>query len=146
MMSILIHATCIAYQGAGLLLRGPSGSGKSDLALRALDAGWDLVSDDQTVINREEERLIASPPTTIAGLLEVRGLGLVHYPFVPRIELKMVVDLVARARIERLPDLASLEVLGRPLPLTQLFPFESSALAKLRLALGLATGDTRLSS
>lgn len=73
--SEMLHATCVAYDGRAVLLIGPSGSGKSDLALRLFDRGFGLVSDDQTMVRKEGARLIASAPLTIAGKMEVRGSG-----------------------------------------------------------------------
>ena len=61
-----------------MLITGPSGSGKSDLALRLLDRGFTLVSDDQTIVRRDGDRLLASAPPTIAGKLEIRGIGIVE--------------------------------------------------------------------
>ena len=77
-MTETVHASTVATGGRAVLLSGPSGSGKSDLALRLIDRGFTLVSDDQTVVMREGDRLIASAPPTIAGKLEVRGLGIVE--------------------------------------------------------------------
>ena len=73
-----LHSSTVAKDDRAVLITGPSGSGKSDLALRLLDRGFTLVSDDQTVVRREENRLIASAPATIAGKLEIRGLGIVQ--------------------------------------------------------------------
>ncbi|WP_020590629.1 HPr kinase/phosphorylase [Kiloniella laminariae] len=144
----LIHATCLAFEGAGesagdpagqrfgVLLRGPSGSGKSDLALRALHEGCArLVSDDQTLLVVRDEQLLASPPPTIAGLLEVRGLGLVSFPFCEQVPVTLVVDLVRQGEVERLPEPAQVDILGVTLPKISLYSFEASTLAKLVLAM-----------
>ena len=72
-----VHASTVALEGRAVLISGPSGSGKSDLALRLLDRGFSLVSDDQTLVRRERDRLVASPPPNIAGKLEIRGIGIV---------------------------------------------------------------------
>src|SRR6478752_5882906 len=72
-----LHASTVAKDGRAVLITGPSGSGKSDLALRLLDRGFTLVSDDQTILKKDGTRLIASTPMTIAGKLEVRGLGII---------------------------------------------------------------------
>jgi serine kinase of HPr protein (carbohydrate metabolism regulator) len=129
------HATCVALDGAAVLLRGPSGSGKSDLALRAIDAGWSLVADDRVVLSIEYGRLYAAAPPALAGLIEVRGVGLVAAPSLPRAPVALAIDLVAPADIERLPDETTTLVLGVRLPCFQLAPFEPSALAKLKLVL-----------
>lgn len=138
---ILVHGTCVAIGGQGVLLRGPSGAGKSDLALRLIDGGAVLVADDQTRLERAEEALLASPPATIAGLLEVRGLGLVRLPHLTGIPLHLVVDLVAAAEVERLPEPDTAELLGLALRRLRLAPFEASATAKVRLAVHASTRD-----
>lgn len=140
-MTTLLHATCVAIGGHAVLLRGPSGAGKSDLALRLIDAGAVLVSDDQTRVEAAGGRLLASPPPAIAGLLEVRGLGLVRLPHRPGTAVVLVVDLVAPEDVERLPAETGIELEGVRLPLVRLAPFEASAAAKVRLAVRRATGD-----
>ena len=138
-----IHATCVVLGGNAALIRGPSGSGKSDLALRflgvpipALEAEPRLVSDDQVLLSVRDGRLHAAPPPALAGLIEVRGLGIVKMPHVPGAIVTLVVDLVALAAVPRLPDPAPMaSILGIRLPLLRLAPFESSAAIKLALAL-----------
>lgn len=137
----LIHATCIALAGRGVLLRGPSGAGKSDLALRLIDGGALLVSDDQTAVERDGSGLLARPPATIAGLLEVRGLGLVRLPHLKCVSLHLAIDLVPPSQVERLPEPGAVELLGVSLPCLRLAPFEASATAKVRLAMAASTGD-----
>ena len=73
-----VHASTVASDGRAVLISGPSGSGKSDLALRLLDRGFTLVSDDQTIVRRDGDRLVASAPPTIKGKLEIRGIGIVE--------------------------------------------------------------------
>src|SRR5437868_2197693 len=125
-----IHATCIAIDGAGVLLRGPSGAGKSDLALRLIDGGATLVADDRTELATGGDVVIASPPPAIAGKLEVRGIGVIELPFAASAPVRLVVDLVAS--VERLPETGSCRLLDRVLPAIVLIPFEASAPAKLR--------------
>jgi serine kinase of HPr protein (carbohydrate metabolism regulator) len=139
--TLLAHATTVAIGGRGVLLRGPSGSGKSDLALRLIDAGARLVADDQSELWRDGEAVLARAPATIAGLIEVRGLGIVRLDSLPVARLALVVDLVAPDAIERLPEQRSEAILGVSIPLVALAPFEASAPAKLRLALAAAAGD-----
>jgi serine kinase of HPr protein (carbohydrate metabolism regulator) len=129
-----IHATCVEISGAGILLLGPPGSGKSDLALRLIDGGARLVADDRTDLRRAEESLMASAPQTIAGRMEVRGLDIVTLPYVHEARIRLAVDLVAPDRIERLPESAKREFLGVAVALIRLAPFEASAAAKVRLA------------
>lgn len=137
----LIHATCIALAGRGVLLRGPSGAGKSDLALRLIDEGALLVSDDQTALERVGDTLLARPPAAIAGMLEVRGLGLVRLPHLKCVSVHLAIDLVPPSQVERLPEPDALELLGLPLYRLCLAPFEASATAKVRLAMRASTGD-----
>src|SRR5579883_303036 len=132
---VLIHGTCVAIDGVGVLLRGPSGSGKSDLAARLIDGGARLVADDQTELRLVAGALRMSPPRTIAGLIELRGIGILPAPSVGSAVLRLVVDLVPPERLERLPEPQRCELLGVSVPLIALAPFEASAPAKLRLAL-----------
>jgi RNase adaptor protein for sRNA GlmZ degradation len=131
----LIHATCVALDGRGVLLRGASGSGKSDLALRLIDEGALLVADDQTEIGEEQGRLVARAPATLAGRLEVRGLGIVNQPALVSAPLALLVDLVPPTAVERLPEERQERLCGRDLPAIALDPFAASAVAKIRLAL-----------
>jgi HPr kinase/phosphorylase len=135
-----VHASCVVWQGAAVLLRGPSGSGKSDLALRLIDQGAVLVADDQVLLEREGDRLLASPPDSLAGLLEVRGLGLVKVAFQAKAPVRLVVDLVEPSQVERLPESATEEILGISLPLRTLSAREPSAHTKVRLAMQHAAG------
>ncbi len=136
----LVHGTAISLDGRAALLRGPSGCGKSDLALRCLHLAdryrFSLVADDQVRIRREGEQLLAGVPGPIAGLMEVRGLGILpvtaHFPAV----VALLVDLDGEHRPERLPDPWPFEALaGVMLPVLKLRPFEASAPLKLALAM-----------
>ena len=131
----LVHATCLALEGRGLLLRGPSGSGKSDLALRLIEEGARLVADDQTLLTETDGRLIARSPDSIAGKLEVRGVGIRRVPSLSETTLELIVDLVGSGAVERLPDPQSESLGGVELPRIALDPFAASAPLKLRLAL-----------
>src|SRR6185503_6471150 len=101
---VQVHATCVALDGKAVLLRGPSGSGKSDLALRLIDGGARLVADDRVDLEREGSRILASAPPAIAGVIEARGLGLLRVGCVGRTPLSLVVDLVPAESVERLPE------------------------------------------
>lgn len=138
---VLVHGTTVEIAGAGVLMRGPSGSGKSDLALRLIDGGAGLVADDQTELSLRDGRLMARCPATIAGLIEVRGVGLIRLAHREVAPLAMVVDLVPAAEVERLPDRLIARYLGIETPLLRLFAFEASAAAKVRLAMTSATRD-----
>lgn len=138
---IRVHGTSVALGGDGILLRGPSGSGKSDLALRLIDGGARLVADDQTELRVFGEELRMSAPPAIAGRLEVRGLGILRVPAVPSAALRFVVDLVPSASIERLPEPRFCDILDRRFRLLAIAPFEASAPAKLRVALRALAAD-----
>lgn len=129
-----VHASCVEIAGAGVLLRGPSGSGKSDLALRLIEGGARLVADDRTDLIVEEGRLMARSPATIAGRMEVRGLGIIDVPCRASVTVALVVDLVTPDSVERLPEAQRCTYLGCAVPLVALAPFEASAPAKIRLA------------
>ncbi|HET6535415.1 MAG TPA: aldolase [Sphingomicrobium sp.] len=129
-----LHASTVALDGRAVLIAGPSGSGKSDLALRLLDRGFALVSDDQTIVKRDGDRLIACAPPTIAGKLEVRGIGIVEIKQVDDVPLVLAVELTSD--IERLPDDSRERVvLGLPLPLITIDAMTASAPSKVALAL-----------
>ncbi|HVI51189.1 MAG TPA: hypothetical protein VM661_08275 [Candidatus Sulfotelmatobacter sp.] len=139
---IRVHGTCVALAGTGVLLRGPSGAGKSDLALRLIEAGARLVADDQVELHPVPNGgLTARPPGPLAGLLEVRGLGILRFDHLPEAPLALVVDLVDGQAVERMPDAATTELAGTPVPLIRLCPWEASAASKVRLAVGVATGS-----
>jgi len=129
-----IHATCVEVAGAGVLLIGAPGTGKSDLALRLIDEGARLVADDRTDLLRREGDLFASAPETIAGRIEVRGLGIMAVPTVARARVRLAVELVGPAAVERLPDPRRRDFLGVSVPLLALDPFAASSAAKVRLA------------
>ncbi len=126
-----LHASCAARDGAGVLLLGPPGAGKSDLLLRLIDRGFSLVADDQVLI----DGLLASPPSALAGLIEVRGLGLLRLPHLARARLALVVEL---RRGERLPGPGRYENLDLPVVLVD--PWPASAPMLVELALEAAQG------
>ncbi len=137
--TLLVHATTIAIGDRAVLLRGPSGSGKSDLALRLIDAGARLVSDDQSQLWREGEVVLVRAPGPIAGLIEARGVGIMKLDSLPVARLALIADLVAPDRVERLPEPSSETIFGLTIPLVAIAPFEASAPVKLRLALAAIT-------
>jgi serine kinase of HPr protein (carbohydrate metabolism regulator) len=131
-----LHVSCVAKDGAAILIGGKSGAGKSDLALRLIDRGAILVSDDYTLVKRSGRRLVATAPATIAGKLEVRGLGIVDLPCVGDIPVCLYVDL--DGTIERLPTLdGTLTIAGIGLPVIALDGAQISAAVKVELALAL---------
>lgn len=138
-----VHATCVASEGLGVLLRGPSGAGKSDLALRLIDGGAALVADDQVVLERRGDQVVASAPAALLGLIELRGFGPVLIPCLPEAPLGLVVDLVERRAVERLPEALRIRLCGVALPHLRLHAFDAATPAKLRLCARLAR-DGRL--
>lgn len=136
----LIYGTVVAIGDWGVLLRGKSGSGKSDLALRLIGAGGLLVADDQIQLKLLDGLVQASAPAAIAGLLEVRGVGVMSMPVRGRVPIGLIVNLVARQDVPRLPDARTENILGLALPVLDLYPFEASAPQKVKLALGSLLG------
>jgi HPr kinase/phosphorylase len=132
--TLLVHATAIAIESAAILLRGPPGAGKSDLALRLIDDGARLVADDQAELRRADDQILVSAPASITGLIEVRGIGILRLPPVETATLVLLVDLVSSGEVERLPESRFEEILGLSVPLIALAPFEASAAAKVRFA------------
>jgi len=129
-----LHASTVALDGRAVLITGHSGSGKSDLALRLLDRGFKLVSDDQTMVRLDGERLLASPPANIAGKLEVRGIGIVELAHADNVPVALIVALTSE--ILRMPDENRTElILGVPVPLVAVDPAPPSAASKVALAL-----------
>lgn len=131
--SITLHATCVSIAGKGLLLLGESGSGKSDMALRLIHDGATLIGDDQIVITKRDDHLLASPAPNIHGMIEARGIGILHLPFVRDIPLKLAVELVTCDKVERMPPVKFWGCLGLQLSLLSLNAFDSSILAKINL-------------
>ena len=130
-----LHATCVAIDGRAVLIAGPSGSGKSDLALRMLDRGFTLVSDDRTIVRRDGDKVIAMAPETIKGKLEIRGIGVVDIETVQNVPLALVVELTSD--IQRLPDDSRERlILGARIPLISIDALAASAPSKVSVALG----------
>ncbi len=129
-----VHATCVVKDGRGILISGRSGSGKSDLALRLIDRGATLVSDDYTVVKRLRGRLVATAPANIAGRMEVRGLGILAFDTVAEAPVCLVVDL--GREMERMPVAnEQVSMAGIKVPLVAVNSLEASAPLKVELAL-----------
>lgn len=131
------HAGLVALRlGAdwrGVLLEGPSGSGKSDLALRCLAEGFRLVADDRVIVWRSGDQVWGRAPDILSGLLESRGAGVLSAPSIPHARIELVVRCVAAPEaVERLPGEETLDLAGVSLPLRALWPFDPAAPAKLR--------------
>jgi serine kinase of HPr protein (carbohydrate metabolism regulator) len=134
-MTSVLHASCVAIDGRGVLLTGVSGSGKSDLVLRLIDRGATLVGDDGVVVEARNGRLHARPGPNIEGQLEVRGLGILAFPALDSVPLALVIAL--DQPVQRMPDeLLPVRVIeGLTLPMIALDPFEASAPVKVEKAL-----------
>jgi serine kinase of HPr protein (carbohydrate metabolism regulator) len=141
---VRVRGTCICIDGHAVLLRGASGSGKSDLALRLIDGGGELVADDYTDVEQGAGGLVAMAPASIRGLLEVRGFGVIKVDACSSAMLVAVIDLVPLSDVDRMPEPQRVQILEALLPCFRLFAFESSAAAKVRLAVRLATGGIML--
>lgn len=129
-----LHASCVAANGRAILITGRSGSGKSDLALRLIDRGFALISDDRTILRKQDGKLIATAPEMIRGKIEVRGLGIVEMDAVPSAPVALVVELTTD--IERLPDDdRERQILGISVPLVSVDAMTTSAALKVALAL-----------
>ncbi|MDH3741934.1 MAG: HPr kinase/phosphatase C-terminal domain-containing protein [Hyphomicrobiales bacterium] len=142
-----LHATCVAIDGHGVMLIGPPGSGKSDLALRLIDdpgCGLGdqqmksmLVGDDQIVLARRSDTLIASPAAALAGLIEIRGIGILKCPHLAEAPLALVVKLMPQSSIERLPEApgGDFEELGVSVAVIEVDASQPSAPARVRSGL-----------
>ena len=130
-----MHASSVAIAGRAVLIEGASGSGKSDLALRLIDRGARLVSDDYTIVQRRGERLVARAPTTIAGRIEVRGVGIVTLPFADEVPVGLIVSI--GPAVARLPETERRLVAGVLVPVLAIAPHEASAPIKIEHALAL---------
>ena len=129
-----LHASTVALDGRAVLICGPSGSGKSDLALQLLDRGFILISDDQTIVRRDNGRLLAAAPPNIRGKLEIRGIGIVDMETADDLPVALFVELTSE--IQRLPeDSRERLVLDLPIPLISVDAMTASAPAKVALAL-----------
>ena len=129
-----VHASTVALDGRAVVISGPSGAGKSDLALRLLDRGFTLVSDDQTLVRRDGDKLIATAPPNIAGKLEIRGIGIVEMERLSDVPVALIVELTSD--IQRLPDDSrERPILGVRLPLISIDAMTASAPSKVALAL-----------
>jgi len=131
--SEMLHATAVAIDGRAVLLEGVSGTGKSDLALRLIDRGAVLVSDDQTLLMRQGERLVARPPDTIRGRIEVRGIGIVAMPHVEDVPVALIVRLGAEPM--RMPERRQRRLAGVVVREVAFDAFHASTPVKIEWAL-----------
>ena len=131
----LFHGTAVSYNGSGILILGPSGSGKSDLALRLINEGADLIADDQVLIKLVGKALQLSAPDSISGLIEVRGVGIIKIKPVCYIPLSLIVEIKSGAQLERIPIMKKDLIEEIPIPVIKLDAFEGSAIAKIKILL-----------
>lgn len=113
---LVVHATCVAVAGRGLLITGPAGAGKSSLALALMAYGAGLVADDRTELSLVDGEVVAACPPTLEGMIEARGLGILHAEMAGPVALGLVVDL-GQAEGQRLPPHRNVTWFGRTLPL-----------------------------
>lgn len=131
----VLHASCVELLGTGVVVFGAPGTGKSDLALRLIDGGARLVADDRLAVERHGDYLIGRAPDAIAGLLEVRGLGIMRLDHCASARLGLMVALGSAEPAPRLPERTTYELLGVPLAYVELDSRTPSACAKIRVAL-----------
>ena len=129
-----LHVSCVAIDGRAVLIEGRSGAGKSDLALRLIDRGAKLVSDDYTLVIREGSRLVATPPANIAGKIEVRGIGILPMAYVERVPVALLVEL--SDDVERMPpDMPIRTIAGVRVPVVAVEGHYASSPIKVEMAL-----------
>ncbi len=139
----LLHANSITFENKGLLLLGPSGSGKSDLCIRLIDKGWTLISDDYSNVWVKAGEMWAKPHENTSGKIEVRGLGIVDVPFCPKTQIMGLIYLVESSKeVERMPEIPLKLLMNVTLPYLNLYAFEDSTPLKIKYFLEMIIGNT----
>jgi serine kinase of HPr protein (carbohydrate metabolism regulator) len=138
------YGTAVAYYGCGVLIRGPSGSGKSDLALRLIDDGGILIADDQVLIKFVGKELHLSAPNSISGLIEVRGVGVLKIKHVSGVPLSLIVDINTKEQLQRLPAIKKEVINDIHISVIRINAFESSAIAKIKVFLQYLKNEVKL--
>lgn len=143
---VLHHACCVELDGAGVLIFGESGAGKSDLALRLIYGGAVLVADDCVETRQEgtDGALVAFAPENICGLMEVRGLGVVKMPYKEKTTVKLKVYLSSFDKIDRMPSEVEPALLAGRILEIRINAFESAAVEKIKTALAVVDGKIGL--
>ena len=134
MESKRVHSSAIVLENNGVLIMGDSGSGKSDLALRLIDNGATLISDDVTVCEKKKNQIYLSSPGQTKGLLEVREVGIITVPFVENVELRLVVKLEQK-EIERMPKKKTCKIFGQTYPMLIINGKNPSSVVKVKVKL-----------
>ena len=129
-----VHSSAIVLEDNGILIIGDSGSGKSDLALRLIDSGATLISDDITICEKKKNLIYLSAPLETRGLLEVREVGIITVPFVEGIILRMIVKLEAGG-LERIPQKNKYKIFGLKIPMLTINGKNSSSVVKVKVKL-----------
>ena len=129
-----IHATSVVIEDSGVLIVGNSGLGKSDLALRLIDSGATLITDDITISKKVEDSIFLFSPLQTRGLLEVREVGIMTVPYVDNIKLFLIVELVDH-EIERLPSKKMGKFMNLNISKIKIYGKNSSSVAKIKLKL-----------
>ncbi len=138
---INIHGTAVAIDGKAVLLRGQPGSGKSDLALKLINDGATLISDDQVLVKKVKNTLFLSAPDSIANLLEIRGLGIVYFDRLDDVPLVLIIDLLSDKMSERLPEPCVGEIEGCKFPYLKLDAKRESLHIIVKLAMAKLNGE-----
>ena len=133
-----VHGTSVSIDGDGVLFRGPPGSGKSDLALRMINFGAQLVSDDQVCLTRRNDNIFMSSPPIIRNSMEVRGIGIVNSIAQKEAPLILVLNMLPNNVANRMPIWHFCTFLDIKVPAVEFAPFEISAHLKVKLAVNLA--------
>ena len=131
--AVLLHNP--GYAASAVFIRGASGSGKSDLALRLIARGAELIADDQVELEKRQENVFAGPVEALRGLIEVRGIGLLRYPEAAPAKLRLMIDLVAREEVPRLPEWEYMDIFGVNIPCVKLHAFDASVIDKVHAAM-----------
>jgi HPr kinase/phosphorylase len=131
---VILHASAFAYEGAGCLVLGEAGSGKSSLLAHALLLGAELIADDQVMLRADGGQLIASAPETLTGIIELYGLGIVSYPYLASHPLHLVVAL-EKGEAERLPEPQQVQYCGLELPFVRVVSPSAAQFSALLLYL-----------
>ena len=127
-----VHSTSVVIEDAGVMITGKSGFGKSDLALRLIDSGATLISDDVTICEKIGDSIFLFPPNETKGLLEVREIGIMTVPYIENIKLSLLVELV-ETEIDRLPQKSFAKLLNIKIKKIKIQGRNSSSVAKIKL-------------